>query len=76
MKDSEIDKLIENTLNEFVKQFGTLDDNTRLVLETIFEICCGEENAVPVLGEKRQEGNQNPNDIQRRTDHPNFDRGY
>ena len=73
MRDSDIDNLIENTLNEFVKQFGTLDDNTRLTLETIFEICCGEENAVPVPSEKRQEWNQDSNNVQKQPCHQNFD---
>lgn len=74
MKDSDVDKLIENTLNEFVKQFGTLDDNTRLTLETIFEICCGEENVIPISGKERQERDKNSNDVQGRFNHPNFDR--
>jgi hypothetical protein len=57
------DKMIESTMNEFYKQFGNMDEHTKLVLETIFEICYGEKDDLPVSGKARQERSQNPRNL-------------
>ena len=57
------DKMIESTMTEFYRQFGNMDEHTKLVLETIFEMCYGEKDDLSVSGKTRQERSENPCDL-------------
>jgi|WetSurMetagenome_2_1015567.scaffolds.fasta_scaffold1105102_2 hypothetical protein len=46
-------KQVEQTLDAFFTQFGDFDDNSRVVLEVIFEEIYGGKN-LPLFSEERQ----------------------
>jgi hypothetical protein len=50
-------KQIEQTLSAFFAQFGDFDDNSRVVLEVIFEELYGGK-ALSLFDEKRQDWNE------------------
>jgi hypothetical protein len=50
-------KLIDSTLHACFAQFGEMKPETKLVLETIFEILFEERDDISVHGKTRQEGN-------------------